>query len=386
MISFRRQCVVAIALFMAFLMRWETSHLSFFPIEPQLKDFDTTDTTFNASDCLQLPTKTLPSSQILADDRPRNLQLVFLGDSITRYQYLSLAYFLRHGRWWESPNDSPNNLFNAHSFRHPAHPSEDWNEFFLQSNRMLYPMEACDCVRSMDGEIVCERRYFYDRERNNKMVYININGNETHGSWGYYGNFPAKEIFTNFDHMVEMPVGFRLQSELAKHTNVKESRFQWEYLTWGDVLRYHVGELGLGNDCAVVLNAGLHPHNFGGNDTESSALRSDLVHALQSIQMEGIWKTTSYTLHEIRKSHHDPTVSPQSFSDVRMCGLLGRCLNISWTKQLRTELYFDHLHFFEPVYRVLNEDLLGSLGVFTGDYQPFDRSVLLHSTHRKLRH
>lgn len=353
-----------------------------FWIEPQLKDLNK----LNASNCQQLQTTVASSSQLLTDDRPRNLRLVFIGDSVTRYQYLSLAYFLRHGRWWEIPNDSPNNLFNAHSFRHPAHPSEDWNEFFLQSNRMLHPMEACDCVRSMDGEIVCERRYFHDQERNNTMVYININGNETHGSWGYYGNFPAKEIFANFDHMVDMPVGFRLQSELETHSNQKESRFEWEYSTWGDVLRYHIGELGLGLDCPVVLNAGLHPHNFGGNDTESSALRSDVLDALQSIQMEGIWKTTSYTLHEIRKSHHDSTVPSPRDSDMVMCKLIGRCFNISWTIQLRTELYFDHLHFFEPVYRVLNEDLLQILGVLNGNYQPFDRSALVHSTSRRLRH
>ena len=219
------------------------------------------------------------------------------------------------------------------------------------------------------------------------MVYINMNGNETHGSWGYYGNFPAQEVFANFEHMVEMPVGFRLQSELVanQESDNKESHFSWEYSTWGDVLRYHVGALGLRNDCAIVLNAGLHPHNFGENDTESSALRSDLVDALQLIQMKGIWKTTSYTLHEIRKMHHDTAVSSQSASDIRMCGLIGRCLNISWTIQLKTELYFDHLHFFEPVYRALNEDLLMSLGVFTENYQPFDRSVLLRSTHRKFR-
>ncbi len=360
MISYKRQCVVAIGCLIVILMRWETSHLPSFWLEE----------TSLSNDC----------ASVISDTRPRNLRLVFMGDSITRYQYLSLAYYLRHGRWWESPYDVPNNLFNAHSFRHPAHPSEDWNEFFLQSNRMLYPMEACDCVRSMDGETVCERRYFYDRERNNTLVYINLNGNETHGSWGYYGNFPAEDIFSNFEHMVEMPVGFRLQSELTKSvTDTKQSRFAWEYATWGDVLRYHVGNLGLGKDAAVVLNAGLHPHNFGGNDTESSALRADLVDALQASRMIGIWKTTSYTLHEIRKSHHDSAVPSPSDSDRTMCDLIGRCLNMTWTIQLRTELYFDHLHFFEPVYRVLNEDLLGILGANKEKYQTFDRSSLLRS-------
>jgi hypothetical protein len=73
----------------------------------------------------------------LTRPRPRNLRLAFLGDSVTRYQYLSLAYFLRWGRWFD-PDTIKNHLVDAHSFRHPYHPDQDWNEFFLQSNRLLY--------------------------------------------------------------------------------------------------------------------------------------------------------------------------------------------------------------------------------------------------------
>lgn len=125
--------------------------------------------------------------------RPRNLRIVFVGDSITRYQYLSLAYFLRFGRWFD-PSVFPNNLVNAHSFHHDYHPDEDWNEFFMQSNRMLQPMELCDCVRK-DNTVAIERRYFYDTERNNQLVYINISGKSTLGYEGLYGRANPRTVF-----------------------------------------------------------------------------------------------------------------------------------------------------------------------------------------------
>jgi hypothetical protein len=38
---------------------------------------------------------------------PRDLWIAFIGDSVTRYQYLSFVYFLRWGRWFD-PEETPN--------------------------------------------------------------------------------------------------------------------------------------------------------------------------------------------------------------------------------------------------------------------------------------
>lgn len=186
--------------------------------------------------------------------RPRNLRLVFIGDSLMRYQYISLAYFLKHGMWLDynfQARDAEaknlvqnNNLMNSHSFHHPLHPDQDWNEFFWQSTRALYPFEACDCYRHVDSHrntdrsngfavdalvtsnIILERRYFHEPSRNNTIVYINLNGNEstavttvdtgaaTGGIRGrgeaevasfdhhYYGHWNPANIFSRFDRYV----------------------------------------------------------------------------------------------------------------------------------------------------------------------------------------
>lgn len=67
------------------------------------------------------------------DARPTGLRLVMIGDSITRYQYLSLAYFLRHGRWFD-PNKTQAHLVNEKSFL-------GWDNFYQATTNLLSPLE-----------------------------------------------------------------------------------------------------------------------------------------------------------------------------------------------------------------------------------------------------
>jgi hypothetical protein len=336
----------------------------------------------------------------LIRSRPTNLQIVFMGDSVTRYQYLSLAYYLRHGRWWDpSMPIHVNNLVNAHSFHHPLHPEDDWNEFFLQSNRLLHPMEACDCWRSQNQEIILERRYFYDETRNNRLVYINMNS-DAQGR-GYYGRLRPEQTFTNeFSQNVGLSFGMNMQQqndEISDYEGADENsdssdnlhglhhhdennqrqrhptHIQWEYETWSQVIREHIGRIDFALEITTVavLNAGIHPHNFDVPETQE-----DLADALRDISILAIWKTTSYSKQEIQQHDNNDELRIRS-SDIDMCRILGHCQNISWTTHLRLELYFDNLHFLEPVYRVFNEDLLESLRALPKNYEKFNRTTIL---------
>lgn len=72
--------------------------------------------------------------------RPTNVSLVIVGDSIARYSYLSLVYFLRWGRWFD-PGLDRSNLVNEQSFDNPFH-EETFHEFYYQTNLMLQPFEV----------------------------------------------------------------------------------------------------------------------------------------------------------------------------------------------------------------------------------------------------
>ncbi len=91
----------------------------------------------------------------------------FMGDSLTRYQYLDMAYFLSHNGTCISNNDRPNMVIEkTHA---------DWNTFYNFTNSILEPFETCDCFR-IEGRLntatVTENRYFLDTERNNTVTYL----------------------------------------------------------------------------------------------------------------------------------------------------------------------------------------------------------------------
>jgi hypothetical protein len=83
---------------------------------------------------------------------PRGVMLI--GDSVTRYQYLNLVYFLETGEWY-SPNPRNSNEKEFGS----------WHAFHKITNARLGGRELCDCFRkeNRSGQI-SESRMYQDRE------------------------------------------------------------------------------------------------------------------------------------------------------------------------------------------------------------------------------
>uniref|UniRef100_A0A7S0GKP7 Uncharacterized protein n=1 Tax=Proboscia inermis TaxID=420281 RepID=A0A7S0GKP7_9STRA len=75
--------------------------------------------------------------------KPEGLRLLMMGDTVTRYMYLSLTYYLSHGTWY-SENNSPGKscyLVCETTFA-------NWHHFFKMTSSMLGPLahENCDFV------------------------------------------------------------------------------------------------------------------------------------------------------------------------------------------------------------------------------------------------
>lgn len=77
--------------------------------------------------------------------------VVFIGDSLSRYQYLSLVHFLEYGTW-EEP-DAP-----GKSITYREGWGEDWNDFYRLSSEHLRGHEQCDCFRGRMPWV--ENRYY----------------------------------------------------------------------------------------------------------------------------------------------------------------------------------------------------------------------------------
>jgi len=98
---------------------------------------------------------------------PSNLNIMMIGDSLTRYQYLSLVHFLQFGKWID-PKSRPNIVIRV------TLPS--WNAFYNLTKSLLEPYEQCDCFRNVNrkeaAHRIFENRYFLQPSRNNSVSYI----------------------------------------------------------------------------------------------------------------------------------------------------------------------------------------------------------------------
>jgi hypothetical protein len=94
----------------------------------------------------------------------QNKRIVLIGDSITRYQYLSLVYALSTGHFLNM-SLIPNPVVER------SWPS--WHDFYVGTHGMLQPFEYCDCFRGT-GRLIQENenRYYFDNVRNISVVYL----------------------------------------------------------------------------------------------------------------------------------------------------------------------------------------------------------------------
>lgn len=322
----------------------KTTVLSYVDISRKQEDVDSTVGVKNAKEDND-------ASATTSETRPTGLRLALLGDSITRYQYLSLAYFLRHGYFF-NPNQSKPHLVNQHTFMRHAPEGQGWKQFLNQTNQLLSPMEYCDCFRApwprmsaVDGNVM-ENRYFHDPFLNNSVAYIQAFGNSVSSM---HGRVLPQDAFRN------------ISSKKFTHEN---STWKWSHKDWGEALEKYVAPM---NVTHVLMNAGLWPNDFH----ENKPARDSIVRALQKTGLVGIWRTNTYnTTRGLRPSEVN--------ADESMVGLFGdNVLNVSWTRRLQTRLYWDKIHFREPVYRVMNERLLEMVGhEFPPNYQKQSLSEL----------
>jgi hypothetical protein len=309
--------------------------------------------------------------------RPRNINVVMMGDSLMRYQYLSLAYFLRWGQWYVPNNTRVDNLMVEKSWRFtPAETTTSnnnnisvvgqWNSFFYHSNRLLRPFEICDCFRAdRSYSNMFENRYYYDPIYNNTLVYIQAFGNFTK----IHGRIPhATDIL---GRKANQTAWDEYQRPLA---GTWDSPQVWEYPEWHDVVRYYLAPL---QSDFIVFNTGWWTSQFGIVDEHNSAsslLKQTFTELMNHhSNTRGIWRTTTYPPVHGRKQWG----SNASAVDHNMCQAPLWCLNVSWTQYLSRRFSKDGVHFCEPVYRVINEAMLELMGYVpmtttsngTGDFQ-----------------
>ena len=294
--------------------------------------------------------------------RPMNLHLVLIGDSITHYQYLSLVYFLRNGRWFD-PSFRKSHLTNVYSYESIFH-DDLYGEFFFQTTRHLQPYEICDCVYPrqsttygyrFDEHHVVMNRYFHDPEHNNTVRFFHAFGHQ-HVLLGrlHSTDIPSMEDGKERDGLLD-----------GKHT-FEQKDIVWNTSSWADLVRDQIGKL-IPKPQYMVLNAGKHSNDFGTDPEQVQQLHKSIE---EVGLVQAFWRTTTYKDDGNAISRNTPK------TDKIMCDDLDGCLSTEWTQHVNKNWFWDPHHNYEPVYRIMNEDLLEAIGFLPNGYIKFNRTLL----------
>ena len=297
-----------------------------------------------------------------------NHSLLFMGDSITRFQYGNLVSALRRGSW--APESPPNEY---------SHGWGSWRDFFVGIAARMGPDEICDCGRGA-GDLFGT---FFDRPR---------------GAWG---DGPAQTmplIETRYFTRPRDALRVMLLPQLSA-----ERGTAWHEPAWmgvfcaappcaqtgcavGDCMprasdaREEPWTVTAGYSTLLEFAARMRPevlvYNIGIWDFPSPEYVRGLIAAIRTAQRDhglklAVWKTTTTTSPH-RVIWHDvgpePPYIAQAFRDagrgfaVLDAGALTRDLRDFGRSPGLEQLYFeDNLHYKPVVYTALNKALLATI-------------------------
>jgi hypothetical protein len=273
---------------------------------------------------------------LLADYFDRHLRgkhLVFLGDSVTRYQYLALVYSIRRNKWVSS-TDRPG-IFRTKSY-------DSWQAFLNTTNALLLPYEWCDCHRpdKYNTLLTFENRYYIDKGRDIRITYLLFNGNVTGRSF-VQGHWHSDKD-PNSDRS---PRGYYLQP-------------RWSY-DIVDVFPWLANITGMHRPLIIVMNNGVHKHQF--NDYKFA---DHVAAAAINYSQHFIWKTTTASRLVVHPNpwSQEHVVLPgiaHHAHDQYLCSIAKvNCLNLTWTEKVSPELFMDDFHYIAQVNNAFNMELL----------------------------
>ena len=254
-----------------------------------------------------------------------NQHIIMVGDSLMRYQYLSLVYAIKFGV----------RLVDSYSQNFVREKTwSNWPEFYAMTNKMLRPEEFCDCWKSehFDYSQLIENRFFEDKEKGIKIDFMFFNGAFLQGHW----NSTADSDMLRMPLSEHIPVSWRTDLPRSLNSFLKNRVDKEAY-------------------SVLVLNAGHHKHFF---DNRSYCLK--IASRASKHFSKVIWKTTSYIIPGGRPKE-EPGQTGFSHDNI-MCSIpTVTCLDLSWAKNVTAEYFTDFLHYTAPVYNMINAQMVDLL-------------------------
>jgi len=287
----------------------------------------------------------------------RGRTVVFVGDSLSRYSYLSLASLLATGAW--PPDRELESLcFEASFFTGTPGETEfqRWKRYFLGVAKHLGGHEVCDCFRNEScascSSTFCENRFL-----------------EVAGAKVYFVTQIATPRWSPRGHVRPGPFE-EMRRQLQCEPGSCSEPFKWQALPI-DFMRRELRALGATD---VVINTG---HHWSPSRAPAGYM-DRLFAAAAATTPRAYWRTTTSELEHLKphgtprqkQLRHPPTDRAATRNRLGVIDALSVTAELGALPPAQMERAFhtrpddgkhDNLHFVCSIYRQLNEILLGVL-------------------------
>jgi hypothetical protein len=270
----------------------------------------------------------------------KNKTIIFVGDSLTRYQYINLATWLRTGSFQtEQPRSEVELEWRDSEGTH------DWNDFFYGTSSRLGCSEICDCHHQPPlgnaVELVKENRHFFDSVWDIKVSFYSWLGlaRLIHGL-----PYPTRQDYRSRCHLRHNALRIYHQANTA---------FSYNSTDICIFLQEIISPL---TPDVLILNQGHWRDNLGMLHSVGAVPLARAMTSATQPQGLALWKTTTS-----RREKETDFLDPVSFlSTLTTAGL--RIFDAGdLTQDLPEEAYWDGLHFYPFVYRELNIALMSMM-------------------------
>lgn len=281
-------------------------------------------------------------------------QIIFIGDSLTRYQYLNLVDFLYTGRW-VSP------------FPHSESEKDivGWNNFFTITNMRLGGYEICDCFRDdRPIEKPFRLRRVYLNFRENRHYYdptFNI-------SIRYFAYYPDLQIF--FTDIPSSQTFISSYTPEGLQNRTRTYRQEVAPSSYTDIIGFIRDIIRPLHPDFLIFNQGY----WGTMDMLAKTRYSEFVMALKEASSTPIWKRTT-----AKSFSHEDADDPKFITRLNESGIhIFDAYEL--TKACTLGEYYDEIHFQPHIYKRLNQALLHQLFTVYSSPPPICSQVIEPST------
>ena len=259
--------------------------------------------------------------------------LVYIGDSLLRYQYLAFVYSVHFHVAAVPTFVIRETLFST------------WNEFYSATSDIFRNHMLCDCFRTKDVDYklsaIRENRYYYHPNLPLHLTYFEK-----------FGDLSA--------HGLEF-------SEIEKYQYEEDRKDSWEF-DWEGILTERVAKLNP-QVSAVIMNAGLHPHK------QTMQSINKILNAAMTVAPHVFWLETTPTRTHIEGTHSElDALIKAKFCNHASNSLSTNCTFVDFPSYLYPLVdgnFWDTLHFkHSHLYLERNKPLLDLLGLTQWLYYP----------------